>query len=551
MSKRDFEKSLLEAVDEALSSLGEFLKQETYRHLEESFNIPKREIPYKIEAFTSGIEEILGSEAEYLEVMVLQKLYEKVGGFFERNESKESSFTEDVKRARGLLYRGLVNSVQGGLAVFHLENMADPSSFRLIAANSAAAKMAGDAAEIILGKTMGEVYPQISKVETPRILEVIRSGKAKNLTEFRVGSEGVAERYSVAAFPLSNDCIGLVFKNLIEGKRSEREAQGSQAQLEDVAASMGEWRWEPDTQWRQFYSGRSRARERWVQRQITHEPRHAEYLSLRGRECLESGDLPRAREFLHQAEEQYREYNMSEEAFENASLRIKAYSLGEKPSLQEYFRVAEEYFQRYTDFSMHEYFVENLATYCQWKGYKYGEEGKFDDARASYAQAEEIFLMLNRWENALFNSSRRAFTHKSENHMDQYARTAEAFFEKYKRLSENRYYKEIRAHYYSQKASESSDSSRSVELLIAAEKLFLEINQRQMAFENACRRIDLCWIGLSSDDEQSTKRCFEATERFFEVYQDFSEHEGFRRRLAKYYLSQARVLATQLKKFLH
>ena len=88
LSKKDFEKSLLEAVDEALSSLGEFLKQETYRHLEESFNIPKREIPYKIEAFTSGIEEILGSEAEYLEVMVLQKLYEKVGESFERNKSK-------------------------------------------------------------------------------------------------------------------------------------------------------------------------------------------------------------------------------------------------------------------------------------------------------------------------------------------------------------------------------------------------------------------------------------------------------------------------------
>jgi tetratricopeptide (TPR) repeat protein len=272
---------------------------------------------------------------------------------------------------------------------------------------------------------------------------------------------------------------------------------------------------------------------------------------LKGRECLESGDFPRAKEFLQHAEEQYREYNMSEKAFENASLRIKAYSLEERPGLQEYFRAAEEYFQRYTDFSMDGHFIENLAAYCQWKGYRYNEEGKFDDARASYGQAEEMFSMLNRWENALFNSSRHAFTHKSENNMDQYVRTAEAFFEKYKRLSENRYYKEVRAHYYSQKASESSDSSRSVEFLIAAEKLFLEINQRPLAFENACKRIDLCWAGLSSGDEQSTKRCFEATERFFEVYQDFSEHEGFRKRLAKYYLSQARVLATQLQKFLH
>jgi hypothetical protein len=55
LSKRGFEELLLEAVDEALSSLGGSLGQETYLQLEESFNVKKQEIPYKTEAFAKAI----------------------------------------------------------------------------------------------------------------------------------------------------------------------------------------------------------------------------------------------------------------------------------------------------------------------------------------------------------------------------------------------------------------------------------------------------------------------------------------------------------------
>lgn len=60
MSKRDFEKLLLEAVDEGLSSLGEPSKQAIYFHLEKGFNIKKQEIPYKITTFAKAVEKILG-----------------------------------------------------------------------------------------------------------------------------------------------------------------------------------------------------------------------------------------------------------------------------------------------------------------------------------------------------------------------------------------------------------------------------------------------------------------------------------------------------------
>jgi hypothetical protein len=100
MSRSDFEKLLLEAVDEGLASLGESSKQAIYFHLERSFNVKKKEIPHKIETFAKAIEKIFGLGANFLEILVVKKLYEKVGGVFEWHESTEFAFTRYVAVAK-------------------------------------------------------------------------------------------------------------------------------------------------------------------------------------------------------------------------------------------------------------------------------------------------------------------------------------------------------------------------------------------------------------------------------------------------------------------
>jgi len=100
MSRRDFEKFLLEAVDESLASLGESSKQAIYFHIERSFNIKKKEIPYKIKTFAKAIEKMFGLGANFLEILVMKKLYEKIGEVFEWHESTEFEFTGHVKVAK-------------------------------------------------------------------------------------------------------------------------------------------------------------------------------------------------------------------------------------------------------------------------------------------------------------------------------------------------------------------------------------------------------------------------------------------------------------------
>lgn len=96
MPKRDFETLLLQAIDEALSSLGESSKQAIYFHLEKGFRIEKQEIPSKIGAFTCAIERIFGEGASFLEILIMKKLYEKVGRSLKWQSSENLEFTEYI-----------------------------------------------------------------------------------------------------------------------------------------------------------------------------------------------------------------------------------------------------------------------------------------------------------------------------------------------------------------------------------------------------------------------------------------------------------------------
>ena len=116
MAKQNFDKLLLEAVDEGLSSLGESSKQAIYFHLEKRFNIKKREIPHKIEAFADAIEKIFGLGANFLEILIMKQLHEKVGQSFKWPEYKELTFIEYVAVAkRSFVWNRRTNKVAEGL----------------------------------------------------------------------------------------------------------------------------------------------------------------------------------------------------------------------------------------------------------------------------------------------------------------------------------------------------------------------------------------------------------------------------------------------------
>ena len=69
---------LLEAVDEALSTLGESIKKSVYFHLEETYGINRSEIPDKIAEFSDALEKMFGLGSRYLEILVMKQFYPKI-----------------------------------------------------------------------------------------------------------------------------------------------------------------------------------------------------------------------------------------------------------------------------------------------------------------------------------------------------------------------------------------------------------------------------------------------------------------------------------------
>lgn len=96
----DFDKLLLEAVDEASVSLGCSVKQMFYFHLEKSFGLRKEDVPKRIRTFAQVIEAIFGPGAYYLESLIMKRLHEKVGIVFKWNESKPFGFADYVAEAK-------------------------------------------------------------------------------------------------------------------------------------------------------------------------------------------------------------------------------------------------------------------------------------------------------------------------------------------------------------------------------------------------------------------------------------------------------------------
>jgi hypothetical protein len=81
-----FDRLILEAIDEALSSLGEIVKNAVFEHLKDDFGLDKSEIPEKMRDFSQIIHKIFGLGAGRLELRIIKNLNSKLQGVAEKAE---------------------------------------------------------------------------------------------------------------------------------------------------------------------------------------------------------------------------------------------------------------------------------------------------------------------------------------------------------------------------------------------------------------------------------------------------------------------------------
>lgn len=98
MTPQDFQKTLLEAIEEGLASLGESPKQAILFHLENTFKLRTDDIPQNLKGFKEALESIFGPGAIYLEKLILQRLCEKLNLKLQMENPDLLSNVEHLKR---------------------------------------------------------------------------------------------------------------------------------------------------------------------------------------------------------------------------------------------------------------------------------------------------------------------------------------------------------------------------------------------------------------------------------------------------------------------
>lgn len=95
-----FDELLLSAIDDALLSLGESVKQSIYFHIENKFSVSRNEIPENLEEFQGGLEKIFGTGARFIEILIMKNVHSKIGLPLILKKSVELEFIEYVGTAR-------------------------------------------------------------------------------------------------------------------------------------------------------------------------------------------------------------------------------------------------------------------------------------------------------------------------------------------------------------------------------------------------------------------------------------------------------------------
>lgn len=107
-----------------------------------------------------------------------------------------------------------------GMAIVHREDRENPASLRIVALNRAA-KTAADV-PAAAGKRIDLDFPAVAQTSFPnQVAEVMRTGVAANLGE-GPGVYDPRRTYTMTAFPIAPDCVGLLFEDITERRKQER-----------------------------------------------------------------------------------------------------------------------------------------------------------------------------------------------------------------------------------------------------------------------------------------------------------------------------------------
>jgi PAS domain S-box-containing protein len=143
------------------------------------------------------------------------------------------------------LANDIVSNIQLGMYVYHLEDMNDDRTLRMISANPATEAMTGVKVSDIIGKTLDENFPLLRDKGFPqRFAEVVRNGKPRIFEDIVYGDNRVIQAcFSVKAFPLPQNHLGVAFENITEKVQAQNKIaeNNNLLKLAQEIGNVGSW----------------------------------------------------------------------------------------------------------------------------------------------------------------------------------------------------------------------------------------------------------------------------------------------------------------------
>ena len=135
-----------------------------------------------------------------------------------------TDITERKQAETELLKTQLITEyIPVGLYLYHLEDLSDDRTLRMVYANPAVKALTGLGPEDVVGKTLDENFPGLRSQGVPqRYAEVVRTQTPITFDDIVYGDDRILlASFSVNAFPLPGNMVGIAFENITGRKQTE------------------------------------------------------------------------------------------------------------------------------------------------------------------------------------------------------------------------------------------------------------------------------------------------------------------------------------------
>ena len=123
-------------------------------------------------------------------------------------------------------YADIVQNMQLGIFVYHLEEEQDDRTLRLNMGNPAASNILGIEADALIGLTLDEIFPNLRALGVSEAFaRIARGGKPVSIDEYAFPQPGLLPNYyAIKVFPLPERSVAVLFEDITERKFARDQA---------------------------------------------------------------------------------------------------------------------------------------------------------------------------------------------------------------------------------------------------------------------------------------------------------------------------------------